>query len=107
MGVILRNSLSRFCYGGDACWIDDPEHALDLGTIERATETARTVGFGRLEVVVSFDEPDCELVLPLACNPAGAVKASARAPAVPCAARRAFSPRTDPVPPSPTAATRA
>jgi hypothetical protein len=65
MSIILRHALSSFCYGDWGTWVNDPEHALDLGTIERAVEAARNEDFGGLEIVMSFGEPDCDLVLPL------------------------------------------
>jgi hypothetical protein len=65
MSVILRHAPSGFCYGGQKCWVNGSGHALDLGTIERAGEAAREEDFGGMEIVVSFDDPVCELVLPL------------------------------------------
>ena len=45
--------------------MDGPGVALDLETIERATEASRAEGIGGMEIVVAFDEPECEMVLPL------------------------------------------
>lgn len=63
--VILRHAPSGFCYGGQKCWVQAPARALDLVTIERAGEAAREEDFGGMEIVVSYDDPVCELVLPL------------------------------------------
>ena len=68
MIVILRHALSAFYYADRKCWVNGPALALDLGTIEAATEAAKEEDFGGMEIVASFDEPDCELVLPLRRN---------------------------------------
>ncbi len=65
MQVILRHAFTGFFYAGPHCWVNGPERALDLQTIENAIETAREEGFGRMEVVAGFEDPVCELVLPL------------------------------------------
>lgn len=62
MAVTLRNCPSGFLYAGQNSWVNDPVRALDLGTVEDAVE----VGFGAMEVVVTFDDPVCSMVLPLA-----------------------------------------
>ena len=63
--VILRNCLSGFCYAGETSWVNDRDRALDLGTVEDAVEAGRRVGFGAMEVVVTYDDPLCEMVFPL------------------------------------------
>jgi hypothetical protein len=68
MNVLLRNAASGFYYEGQNSWVNDRERALDLGTIEDAVEAGREKGFGSMEIVVSFDDPICELVLPVRCN---------------------------------------
>ena len=63
MNVLLRHFPSGFCYGGRGCWVNDPERALDLRTIEGATLAAKAEDFGGMEIVVGFGDPDCEFVL--------------------------------------------
>jgi hypothetical protein len=46
-------------------WVGDSGSATDLGTIERATELSRDESFEEMDIVVTYDEPGCELVLPL------------------------------------------
>jgi len=65
MSVILRHAPSGFYYGGREFWVNGPALAFDLGTIEGASDAAKEEDFGGLEIVVSFGDPDCELVLPL------------------------------------------
>jgi hypothetical protein len=36
-----------------------------LETIERATELGREESFGEMDIVVTYDDPNCALVLPL------------------------------------------
>ena len=52
-------------YAGHKHWVGDPDSALDLETIERATELSRDESFGEMDIVVTYDDPVCELVLPL------------------------------------------
>lgn len=77
MNVVLRNAPSGFYYGGQKSWVNDRENALDLGTIEDAVEAGRAEGFGRMEIVVSYDDPVCELVLPVRPNWASRARAAA------------------------------
>ena len=75
MSVVLRHGGSGYYYGGRSCWVAGPGRAVDLGTIERAAAAGRVENFGGIEIVVSFDEPECELVLPL--GRAGAARGKA------------------------------
>ncbi len=68
MRVVLRRRESGFYFAGWEWFVRDPEHALDLGTIENAAQTARQACFGAMEIVACPGDPDCELVLPLACS---------------------------------------
>jgi hypothetical protein len=79
--VILRNRPSGFWYAGQTSWVNDRERALDLGTVEDAVETGRQVGFGAMEVVVTFDDPLCELVYPLSLDGGMAHRSRMRPPA--------------------------
>jgi hypothetical protein len=36
-----------------------------LATIERATELSREEEFGDMDILVTYDDPPCELVLPV------------------------------------------
>lgn len=68
MSVILRHAESGSFYGGPHCWVNDPERALDLETVERAVEAGREEDLGRLEIVAWFDRLDRELVFPVRLN---------------------------------------
>ena len=65
MRVILRHAGIGLYYAGRRQWVNHPESALDLETIERATELGREESFGEMEIVVTYDDPCRELVLPL------------------------------------------
>ena len=53
-------------YAGRKHWVGNCDSALDLETIERATELGREESFDDMDIVVTYDDdPSCELVLPL------------------------------------------
>jgi hypothetical protein len=63
--VVLRHARIGLYYAGRKHWVGDRDSALDLETIERATELGRDESFGDMDIVVTDDDPSCELVLPL------------------------------------------
>ncbi len=66
MRVHLRHAHVGLFYAGRKHWVSNPDSALDLQTIERATELSRDEDFERMEIFVVFEDPICELVFPLA-----------------------------------------
>ena len=65
MRVLLRHAVIGLYYAGRKHWVGNPGSALDLGAIERATELSREEEFGDMDLMVTYDDPSCELVLPL------------------------------------------
>jgi len=65
MSVLLRNARIGLYYAGRKHWVGSPDTATDLKTIERATELSRDENFEQMEIVVDYEEPGCELILPL------------------------------------------
>ena len=65
MKVLLRNSRIGLYYAGRKHWVGRAEAAADLGTIERAAELSREENFEEMDIVVEYDDPVCEQVLPL------------------------------------------
>jgi hypothetical protein len=65
MRVHLRHAHVGLYYAGSKHWVSNPNSALDLESIERATEVSRQEAFPQMEIVATFDEPDCELVFPV------------------------------------------
>ena len=65
MKVVLRNSRVGLYWAGRQHWVGKAEAATDLGTIEHAAELSREENFEEMEIVVDYDDPTCEQVLPL------------------------------------------
>jgi hypothetical protein len=65
MRVVLRHAGIGLYYAGRKHWVGNSDSALDLETIERATELSRDESFEVMDIVVTYDDPGCELVLPL------------------------------------------
>ena len=65
MSVLLRNARIGLYYAGRKHWVGNPDTAADLKTIERAAELSRDENFEQMEIVVGYEDPACELVLPL------------------------------------------
>lgn len=65
MKVILRNARVDLYWAGHKHWVGKAEAATDLGTIEHAAELSREENFDEMEVLVEYDDPICEQVLPL------------------------------------------
>ncbi len=70
MRVLLRHTGLGLYYAGRKHWAGNLDAALDLKTIERATELSREEDFRQMQVVVDYDDPPCQLVLPLRSKPA-------------------------------------
>jgi hypothetical protein len=65
MRVLLRHPGIGLYYAGRKHWVGNPGSALDLGTVEQATELSRDESFEETDVVVSLGDPACDLVLPI------------------------------------------
>ena len=65
MRALLRHAVIGLYYAGRKHWVGNPGSALDLGAIERATELSREEEFGDMDLMVTYDDPSCELVLPV------------------------------------------
>jgi hypothetical protein len=63
--VLLRNSRIGLYYAGRKHWVGKAAAAADLMTIEHATEVSADENFDQMEILVDYDDPACELVLPL------------------------------------------
>jgi hypothetical protein len=65
MRVVLRHAGIGLYYAGPKHWVGDQGAAKDLETIERAAELSREESFEEMEIVATYDEPACELILPI------------------------------------------
>jgi hypothetical protein len=63
--VMLRHAGIDLYYACRKHWVGNPDSALDLETIERATELSREESFEEMDIVVTFGDPARELVLSL------------------------------------------
>ena len=65
MRVLLRYAHIGLYYAGPKHWVGQASAAVDLQTIEHAAELSRDENFDQMEIVVGYDDPACELVLPV------------------------------------------
>ena len=65
MKVYLRLGRPGFYYAGRGHWVRDREHALDLQTIELATDLGRAVDLASMQIVVTSGDPSCDWFVPL------------------------------------------
>jgi hypothetical protein len=73
MRVLLIDEETRLYYGREGTWVADVTAAMDFGVIETAGQKALECGSKLLNVVLKYDNPECELQL----NPAFCVPRSA------------------------------
>jgi hypothetical protein len=65
MRVVLRHAAIGLYYAGRKHWVGNSDSALDLETIERATELSRDESFEEMQILVTYDDPYREMVFPL------------------------------------------
>ncbi len=65
MKVFLRKPETGQYYTGPKGWSGNSSLAQDFKTVESATNLAQTQRLAGVSVVLHYDEPPCELVLPL------------------------------------------
>ena len=63
--VLLRNKETGQYYAGPAGWVRDCAAAHDFETVEGAVQSARTQKLAGAEVVLRYEDPACDLVLPV------------------------------------------
>jgi CheY-like chemotaxis protein len=64
--VLLRDRQSRRFYAGRAQWVDNKPHAIDFERIDLAEAVASAEHLHTVEIVLDYDDPGCELTLPIA-----------------------------------------
>jgi len=65
MRVLLRHAQLGLYYAGHKHWVGHPDAALDVGSLEQAAELSREESFEEMDILVTYDDPTCELVLPV------------------------------------------
>jgi CheY-like chemotaxis protein len=64
--VLLRDRQSQKFYGGRAQWVDHKRDAVDFERIDLAEAAATAEQLKTVEIVLAYDDPPCELTLPVA-----------------------------------------
>jgi len=65
MKVLLRKAKTSLYYAGTDQWATDPRQARDFDQVEEAIRLQREEHLMDVEVVLSFDDPLCNCVLPI------------------------------------------
>ncbi len=65
MKVLLRNTLTGNYYQGPSQWTAHRGQALDLKQMSRATQLAVRSRLRNVEILLCYDQPDYNIVLPL------------------------------------------
>ena len=66
MKVLLRNARTKLYYGGPSRWVAEPSLPAELRSIEQAANMVRGDEHpNALEVILSYENPRCELRLPI------------------------------------------
>jgi hypothetical protein len=63
--VFLRNRETGHYYTGATGWSGNSSVAHDFDAVESATQFAKTERLAGVEVVLRYDDPGCDLILPL------------------------------------------
>ena len=66
MRVLVRDDTTRLYWGGGDQWVANAAAARDLETVEAAGLKAQELRAGSVSVILSYEEPQCELALSLA-----------------------------------------
>ena len=70
MKVFIRNTKSGWYYQAPSKWTPDQGAGLDLGQVARAVERIFEHHLENVEILLSYDEPRYDLVLPVPPPPA-------------------------------------
>ena len=65
MKVLLRNTQTSQFYQGPNLWTPDEQQALDLKQTSRAVELIFDAGLQNVEVLLSYEDPRYNIVLPV------------------------------------------
>jgi hypothetical protein len=65
MKIYLRDSLTELYYGGNQTWCAEVSEAMDFDSVHTAALAAQEEKLETVNVVLRYEEPVCELALPL------------------------------------------
>lgn len=63
--VLLRNTQTRRYYAGRDHWVNEQSGALDFESLENAGQRVYEEHLSQTEVVLHFEDPECELAMPI------------------------------------------
>jgi len=63
--VLLRKQKTSLYYAGVNQWTPDPRYARDFEEVDQAIRFHREESVAEVDVVLRYDDPACDLVLPL------------------------------------------
>ena len=69
MKVFLRNTQTGWYYQGPSQWTPEQGAARDLGQVARAVEQIFEAHLENVEILLSYDDPRYDLVLPVPASP--------------------------------------
>jgi hypothetical protein len=72
MKVFLRNTQTGWYYQGPSQWTPEQAAALDLHQVTRAVERIFEAHLENVEILLSYDDPRYDLVLPVPASPSRA-----------------------------------
>jgi len=72
MKVFLRNTQTGWYYQGPSQWTPEQGAALDLRQVTRAVERIFEARLENMEILLSYDDPRYDLVLPVPASPSRA-----------------------------------
>ncbi len=78
MKVFIRNTKNGWYYQEPSNWTPDPQAASDLGQVARAVERIFQTRLEDVEILLSYDEPRYDLVLPVPPSPSRSAPARDR-----------------------------
>ena len=77
MKILLRNiETAQYLSSND--WVADPAAAFDFGKTEQAIQFTREHNLQKMEIVLRYDHPVSEMVLPVAESSAGLASAQVK-----------------------------
>ena len=65
MKVLLRRTNTNIYYAGNNEWTEDSRYARDFDQVEEAIQFHKDEKLTEVEVVLSYDDPFCNVVLSL------------------------------------------
>lgn len=65
MRVLLRDGRTGQYYAGLQGWVENSIAAADFDKVEDATHFSRNQNLAAMEVVLHYEQPPCDLVLPV------------------------------------------